>query len=95
MAGILVLMAFMLNVRHTYLENYGHNLTLKCIFSEKTGALVNTLNKKWLMLPDIINAMSLVTSAIGGIELICAQTPYSMRGLMFGTVYNGSQCMLQ
>ena len=89
MAGILVLMAFMLNVRHTYLDNYGHNLTLKCIFSEETGALVNTLNREWLMLPDIINAMSLVTSAIGGIELICAQTPYSMRGLMFGAVYGG------
>ena len=87
MAEILVLMAFMLNVRHTYLDNYGHNLTLKCIFSEETGALVNTLNKKWLMLPDIINAMCLVTSVIGGIELICAQTPYSMRGLMFGTIY--------
>ena len=88
-ARILVLMAFTTNVRHTYLNNQGHNLTIKCIFSEKTGALANILNSKWLMLPDIINSLSFTIFVIGGAELICAQTPYSMRGLMFGTVYGG------
>ena len=90
MARILVLMAFTLNVRYTYImDNQGHNLTLECIFLEETGALVHTLDSKWLMLPNIINSMSLVAFTIGSIELICAQTPYSMRGLMFGTVYGG------
>ena len=90
-ARILVLMAFTLNVRYynTYTDNQGRNLTLKCIFLEETNALVHTLHSKWLILPDIINAMSMVTSAVGGAEFICAQTPYSMRGLMFGTVYGG------
>ena len=90
-ARILVLMAFTLNVRYynTYTDNQGRNLTFKCIFLEETNALVHTLDSKWLILPDIINAMSMVTSAVGGAEFICAQTPYSMRGLMFGTVYGG------
>ena len=88
-ARILVLMAFISNVRHTYLNNQGHNLTIKCIFSEKMGALADTFKSKWLILPDIINSLSFTTFAIGGAELICAQTPYSMRGLMFGTVYGG------
>ena len=87
MARILVLVAFTLTVRYTYLDNYGHNLTINCIFSEKTGALAHTLNSKWLMLPDIINSMSMITFAIGGLEFICAQSPYNMKGLIFGTVY--------
>ena len=58
-ARILVLMAFISNVRHTYLNNQGHNLTIKCIFSEKMGALADTFKSKWLILPDIINSLSL------------------------------------
>ena len=53
------------------------------------GALANTLNSKWLILQGIINSVSFTIFAIGCAELICAQTPYSMRGLMFGTVYGG------
>ena len=65
MARILVLMAFTLNVRYTYImDNQGHNLTLECIFLEETGALVHTLDSKWLMLPSIIDSMSLVTFII-------------------------------
>ena len=89
MARILVLMAFNFNVQHTYLDNYGHNFTLKCAFSQEAGVLVHILSRKWLILPDIISSSSVATFVIGGIELICAQTPYSMRGLMFGTVYGG------
>ena len=89
MARILALMAFNFNVRHTYLDNYGHNFTLKCAFSQEAGVLVHILSRKWLILPDIISSSSVATFVIGGIELICAQTPYSMRGLMFGTVYGG------
>ena len=40
-----------------------------------------------MVLPNILNAISIVTLGIGGIEFICAQTPYSMKGLMVGTVY--------
>ena len=88
-ARILVLMILTANARHTYLENKGHNLTLKCIFSENIGVLSDFSDSRWFMLPIVINALSLIIIVIGCVEFICAQTPYSMRGLMFGTLYGG------
>ena len=88
-ARILVLMILTANARHTYLENHRHNLTLKCIFSENIGVLSDFSDSRWLMLPIVINALSLIITVIGCVEFICAQTPYSMRGLMFGTLYGG------
>ena len=40
-----------------------------------------------MILPDVLNSISIVTLGISSIEFICAQTPYSMKGLMVGTVY--------
>ena len=40
-----------------------------------------------MVLPNILNSISIVTLGIGGMEFICAQTPYSVKGLMVGTVY--------
>ena len=57
-------------------------------FPKKMGALSSSFDIKWMVLPNIlIDAISIVTLSIGGIEFICAQTPYSMKGLMVGTVY--------
>ena len=40
-----------------------------------------------MVLPNILNSLSVVVLVIVSIEFLCAQTPYSMRGLIFGTVY--------
>ena len=40
-----------------------------------------------MVLPNVVNSISIVILGIGGIEFICAQMPYSMKGLMVGTVY--------
>ena len=39
------------------------------------------------MIASVLNSLSTITLLISGVEFISAQTPYSMRGLMFGVVY--------
>ena len=88
-ARALVLMASILKARHTYLETYGHNSTIECIFSDNNEDLSDSFDSGWLVLQNILNSLSVAMLAVGGAEFICAQTPYSMRGLMFGSAYGG------
>ena len=85
---VIALMVLELMARNNYLVQNGKNSTLQCIFSEEKGALSSSFDTKWMVLPNILNAISIVTLGIGIIEFICAQTPYSMKGLMIGTVYS-------
>ena len=87
LARVITLMAFELTARHTYLEHHGPNATIRCIFLEDGGVLSISFDIKWMVLPNILNSLSVVTLGMGGIEFICVQTPYSMKGLMFGAVY--------
>ena len=84
---VIALVVLDLMARTSYLTQNGKNSTLQSIFSEGKGALSSSFDIKWMVLPNILNAISIVTLGIGGIEFICAQTPYSMKGLMVGTVY--------
>ena len=84
-ARIIALMAIDLTARHNYLEH--NNATIQCIFTEESYALSSNFDIKWLFLPHLLNLVSLITFATGAFELICSQTPYSMRGLLFGAMY--------
>ena len=87
MARVITFMVFVIKVRYVNLEHNDCNVTIQCIFQEKRGAFSSSLDSKWMMLPNIFHSLSTVTLLAGGVEFICAQTPYPMRGLMFGTVY--------
>ena len=41
-------------------------------------------DSKWMILQKILEALSI---DLGAAEFICAQTPHSMRGLVFGVAY--------
>ena len=84
---VIVLMALELMARNKCLAQNGQNSTLQCIFTDKKGVLSSTFDIKWMILPNVLNSVSIVTLGVGGIEFICAQTPYSMKGLVVGTVY--------
>jgi hypothetical protein len=43
-----------------------------------------------MAIPNILNSMSLILLGIGIYEFICAQTPYSMRGLIIGCAIGSS-----
>ena len=78
-------MAIDVTARHNYLEHT--NTTLQCIFNEESDTLSSSFDIKWMILPYLLNSVSIVTFATGALELICSQTPYSMRGLLLGTMY--------
>ena len=84
-ARVIALMAIDLVTRHSYLEH--NNVTLECIFQEKSSFLRSSFDVKWMILPHLLNSLSAITSAIGAFEFICSQTPYSMRGLLLGALY--------
>lgn len=91
MARVITLMAFVLKSRHATLEHSGYNSTVlnQCFFmQEDQGALM--FDSKWMILPNILDSFSLIALYLGAIELICAQTPYSMRGLLSGVTYGST-----
>ena len=72
-------------MRHTHFEESGYNASFQCIFHEEQGAL--SFDSRWILVPSVLGFLSIAVIVIGYFEFICAQTPYSMRGLMFGAVY--------
>ena len=81
---IVSLMLIGFETRYLHVKYYGNNLTMQCMLWEKDGAFSSTLNSKLMAIPNILNSMSFLLLGIGASEFICAQTPYSMRGLIFG-----------
>jgi peptide/histidine transporter 3/4 len=88
-ARIVALELIEFEARHLHVRHYGSNMTMQCIFWEEDGALSATVDSWWMTIPNILNSMSLILLGVGAYEFICAQTPYSMRGLIFGCA-NGS-----
>ena len=84
---IVALMLIEVKSRDLYFKHYGSNATIQCTFSEKGGILSSTFNIWWMAIPSTLNSISCILLGIGGYEFICAQTPYSMRGLIFGATY--------
>ena len=85
-AKIITLMAIDLTARHSYLKH--KNATIRCIFAKENRTLLSsTLDNYWMVLPHVLHMVSVTTFAIGAFEFICSQTPYSMRGLLFGAMY--------
>ena len=84
-ARVIALMVIDVTARHNYLEHT--NATIQCIFTEESGTLSSSFDIKWMILPHLLNSVSIVTFSIGVFEFICSQTPYSMRGLLLGTMY--------
>ena len=45
------------------------------------------LDYKWLMIPNTIYGISVYLMLTSALQFICAQSPYSMKGLIFGLMY--------
>ena len=84
---VISLMVIITLARHSYQKQNDYNVTIPCIMLEQGNSLRYDINSGWLALPRVLNSLSVMTLAIGTIEFIAAQTPYSMRGLIGGTVY--------
>ena len=87
-AKVIAFMTIDLTARHSYVEH--NNATIQCIFIEQSGILNSSFNMKWMILVQLFNSVSIVTAATGAFEFICSQSPYSMRGLLFGAAYGSA-----
>jgi hypothetical protein len=70
--------------RRLHVRHYGSNMTIQCMFWEEDGALSVTIDNWWMAIPNILNPISFTLLGVGAYEFVCAQTPYSMRGLIAG-----------
>ena len=85
-AAILALITY---ARHQYikLDKANSNTALQCLFYGGSNSLSDMLDYRWTLLLESILAASDLLMLIGGIELYCAQGPYSMKGLVAGILY--------
>ena len=86
-ARIIALMTIDLTAHHNYIKHNNINVTIQCIFMEQSGILNSNFNMQWMILVRVFNSISSITSITGAFEFICSQSPYSMRGLLFGATY--------
>ena len=65
-----------------------HNVT--CLLNAGGDDLLNShvldLSNKWLLLPQFVSGAANYVLLHSGVEFVCAQSPYSMRGLLFGAL---------
>ena len=62
-------------------------MAVQCIFMEQSGILNSNFNMQWMILVQLLDSISIITLVIGAFEFVCSQSPYSMRGLLFGAIY--------
>ena len=71
--------------RHYFIT--GKNETIKCLFIAAQGTLEGSFDYRLVVIPDLLQSVSLMMLYIGTVEFISAQVPYSMKGLMAGMTY--------
>ena len=83
---VTTLIAFDVISRHNYLKSE-YNATVQCIFHEVHGLLSQSLNYRWLAIPQYLHFISLTFLLTGLMEFIYSQAPYSMKGAIIGAQY--------
>ena len=86
------LLALLTYARYKFIHNTNENgtltnATLPCIFHGHPSFLSETLDYKWTILVEIVLAVSDLFMLVASIEFYCSQVPYSMKGLLAGSVY--------
>ena len=83
----IVLITLVAIAQHRYSIAANTNITVQCLFNNKTSFLSNTIDYRWFSLSEFLSALSFMLITVGTIEFYCAQVPYSMKGLVLGTFF--------
>ncbi len=73
------------SVSYHYQVEKNQNVS-KCLLSNSEGRQVD-VNVYWIIIPGALNGISLFIFFLSGIEFICAQAPFNMKGIIFGLAY--------
>ena len=94
-----MVLQFFFQVSLLVLEVIGHQTTLRDDSNRTVTCLLKSTTKdveldrtlvfdfKWLAIPQMLQGVSWYFLATTTIEFLCAQSPYSMKGLISGCVY--------
>ena len=80
-------------VANLVLDVVGHQLTeatngtVLCVLTANESSPSLDVNYRWLAIPGIIRGFSILFLMIPMFEFVCAQSPYSMKGLLLGIIY--------
>ena len=83
---LIVIIAIITYSRQNYIQR-NRNETIACLFYETPTVLGDYIDYRWTILPEFIRATANIMIFIGCLEHLCAQVPYSMKGLVVGIVY--------
>ena len=86
--NLFILMALNLTSRHLYLFSNGYNSTLQCYLYERNGILHSTVSEEWFIIPRFFLVLSSMFFVVGIIEFLSSQSPYAMRGTLFGMLFS-------
>ena len=59
----------------------------RCYTAQNGHHAITNIDSKWIIVPEIINGLSLFILILAGLEFVCAQAPFNMKGLIFGITY--------
>ena len=59
----------------------------RCYTLQNGHHTITNINSEWIVVPEIANGLSLFILILAGLEFVCAQAPFNMKGLVFGITY--------
>ena len=69
----------------SYLLERGLNQTAsKCAFQTDSAHPDIPVDVRWVIVPNTLNGLSMFLFILSGIEFVCAQAPFNMKGLVLG-----------
>ena len=80
---VLVIFVTLSRQRYLIIDKFRNN-TLVCIFDSDS---TTTYDYRFYAIPDVISSASYIMILVGAIEFLCAQIPYSMKGVIVGFFY--------
>ena len=67
----------------SYLLERGNHTTFKCVFQTDSSHPEINIDVHWVIVPIILNGVSIFVYILSAIEFICAQAPFrNMKGLV-------------
>ena len=83
-----LLLTLVTYARHPFIDSEtSGNSTLQCLFHEPPGYLQTHLDNRWYILSGFLKDMGGAMYLISILEYLCAQVPYSMKGIVAGIFF--------
>ena len=83
-----LLLTLVTYARHSFIDSEtSGNSTLQCLFHKPPGFLQTRLDNRWYILSGFLCSIGDVMYLISSLEYLCAQVPYSMKGIVAGSFF--------